>query len=127
MSRPKKSKPASRSPKKRGATVVNHRPAGIPAAPVTTLVALPAPVAVAIVPAEAPAQPARPRGWDRLTPAQRSVLRLIAAGRTTNEIAVELGASPHTVQAHRGHLSVRLGLRGRNALQRFAEAHPALF
>jgi DNA-binding CsgD family transcriptional regulator len=54
-------------------------------------------------------------------------MQLIAAGRTTNEIAAELGASPHTVQAHRGHLSVRLGLRGRNALQRFAQANPSLF
>jgi DNA-binding CsgD family transcriptional regulator len=50
------------------------------------------------------------------------VFGLVAAGRSTAEIARELGASPHTVQAHRVHIAVRLGLRGHNALQRFALA-----
>ncbi|MBI5772102.1 MAG: helix-turn-helix transcriptional regulator [Verrucomicrobia bacterium] len=66
-----------------------------------------------------------PRGWERLTPAQRRVFALVAAGRSTMQIAAELGTSPHTVQAHRVHISVRLGLRGHNALQRFALAFAA--
>ena len=86
-----------------------------------------------VSPAETPAPPpapdeeppAFPPGWHRLTPMQQRVLQLLASGRGTNAIAAELGVSPNTVQAHRGHLCVRLGLRGRQALQKFVATHKA--
>ena len=84
-------------------------------------VALPAPAEpVAEMPEEAPGFPP---GWLRLTPMQKRVFQFVAAGRKTAEIAAELGASPHTVQAHRVHIAIRLGLRGRTALQRFVLQH----
>ena len=93
---------------------------------IATPVSPPPPAPAAVVPAAVAAVPVLPRGFERLTPTQRRVLQLIVAGRKTVEIAAELGASPHTVQAHRVHISVRLGLRGHNALQRFAFEHRAL-
>lgn len=55
-----------------------------------------------------------------LTPTERRVLRLIAANRTTKEIAHELCISPRTIDTHRAHISDKLGLRGAQALLRFA-------
>lgn len=55
-----------------------------------------------------------------LTPAQRQVLRLIAQGLTTAAIAEFLGISPKTVENHRLNICGRLGLRGPQALLRFA-------
>jgi two-component system response regulator NreC len=57
---------------------------------------------------------------DPLTPTERRVLRLIAANRTTKEIAHELCISPRTVDTHRAHISDKLSLRGAQALLRFA-------
>ncbi len=57
---------------------------------------------------------------DPLTPTERRVLRLIAANRTTKEIAHELCISPRTIDTHRSHISEKLGLRGAQALLRFA-------
>ncbi len=55
-----------------------------------------------------------------LTPTERRVLRLIAANRTTKEIAHELCVSPRTVDSHRAHIGARLGLHGAQSLLRFA-------
>ncbi len=55
-----------------------------------------------------------------LTPTERRVLRLIGANRTTKEIAHELCVSPRTVDTHRAKICERLGLRGAQALLRFA-------
>lgn len=57
---------------------------------------------------------------DPLTPTERRVLRLIAANRTTKEIAHELCISPRTIDTHRAHISEKLKLRGAQALLRFA-------
>lgn len=57
---------------------------------------------------------------DQLTPTERRVIRLIAANRTTKEIAHELCISPRTIDTHRSHISEKLGLRGAQALLRFA-------
>jgi DNA-binding NarL/FixJ family response regulator len=61
-----------------------------------------------------------PSRVDPLTPTERRVLRLIAANRTTKEIAHELCISPRTIDTHRAHISEKLGLRGAQALLRFA-------
>jgi DNA-binding NarL/FixJ family response regulator len=59
-------------------------------------------------------------GVTLLTPAQRRVLRHLADYRTSKEIARLLDVSPKTVENHRTNISATLGLRGVNALLRFA-------
>lgn len=59
-------------------------------------------------------------GVTRLTPAQRRVLLHLADYRTSKEIARLLDVSPKTVENHRTNISTTLGLRGINALLRFA-------
>jgi DNA-binding NarL/FixJ family response regulator len=44
-----------------------------------------------------------------LTPRQRQVLSLIAEGKTTREIAHELGLSPYTVKNYMERIYERLG------------------
>ncbi|WP_088316456.1 response regulator transcription factor [Kineosporia sp. R_H_3] len=51
---------------------------------------------------------ARPSAADRLSPRERDVLRLLAAGHTNGEIAAELYVSLRTVEAHRASLRTRL-------------------
>lgn len=55
-----------------------------------------------------------------LTPRQTEILRLVASGRTTKEIARTLGISPKTVEFHRGRLMERIGVRDVTGLTRFA-------
>lgn len=55
-----------------------------------------------------------------LTPRQAEILRLVASGRTTKEIARTLGISPKTVEFHRARLMERLGVHDVTALTRFA-------
>jgi DNA-binding NarL/FixJ family response regulator len=62
-------------------------------------------------------------GLHHLTPAERSVLRLIAAEKSTQEIAVELHISRRTVDNHRHHICSKLNLTGAYALIRFAVQH----
>ncbi len=60
---------------------------------------------------------------DLLTPAERRVLRLVAAGLTSREIAEHLGIGVRTVEHHRNNVAVKLSLRGSHALTKFALAH----
>jgi len=55
-----------------------------------------------------------------LTPRQRDVLRLIAEGRSTRDIAKALGVSIKTVETHRAHLMERLDIRDVAGLVRYA-------
>jgi DNA-binding NarL/FixJ family response regulator len=55
-----------------------------------------------------------------LTPRQREVLKLIAEGVTTKQIAHHLTVSPKTVEAHRKSLMERLGIRDVAGLVRLA-------
>jgi DNA-binding NarL/FixJ family response regulator len=55
-----------------------------------------------------------------LTPRQREILKLIAEGVHTKEIAHRLMLSPKTVEAHRAQLSERLGFRDVAGLVRLA-------
>lgn len=55
-----------------------------------------------------------------LTPRQAEVLRRVASGMTTKEIARELGISPKTVEFHRSQLMEKLGVRDVTGLTRYA-------
>jgi DNA-binding NarL/FixJ family response regulator len=61
-------------------------------------------------------------GLDALTARQREVLRLIAKGRTTHEIAEVLAVSPKAVEFHRVRIKRILGLSSTAALVRYAVA-----
>jgi RNA polymerase sigma factor (sigma-70 family) len=56
----------------------------------------------------------------QLTPRQREVLQLIAEGRSTKEIAADLGLSIKTIEAHRAQVMDRLGIHDVPGLVRFA-------
>jgi DNA-binding NarL/FixJ family response regulator len=59
----------------------------------------------------------------QLTPAERRVLRLVADGLTSREIAGQLGLGVRTVEHHRNNVAVKLALRGSHALTKFAIKH----
>ena len=46
----------------------------------------------------------------RLTPREREVMDLLAAGKANKEIAFELGLSRKTVDIHRAHVMMKLGI-----------------
>lgn len=62
-------------------------------------------------------------GLERLTGSERRVLRLIAANKTSKEIADELSISPRTVDKHRANISEKLELHGSHSLLSFALDH----
>lgn len=55
-----------------------------------------------------------------LTPREREVLKLVAEGRTSAQIAGELFISVKTVETHRTHISAKLAARDRVELTRYA-------
>ena len=59
-------------------------------------------------------------GSDPLTPRQREVLKRIAEGRSTKEIAFDLNLSVKTVETHRAQIMDRLGIRDVAGLVRYA-------
>jgi two-component system, NarL family, response regulator NreC len=71
-----------------------------------------------------PVDGAAPR--DRLTPREQEVLRLIALGHTSVEIAANLGLSPRTIETHRARIHRKLGLTTRAELVRYALRHDLL-
>jgi two-component system response regulator NreC len=58
-----------------------------------------------------------------LTRREREVLKLIAEGATTKEVAQRLGISTKTAQVHRNNLKQKLELRSTAALVRYAIKH----
>jgi DNA-binding NarL/FixJ family response regulator len=64
-------------------------------------------------------------GLDDLTRMERQVLKLLAANKTSREIAAELFLSPHTIQTHRKNISAKLELHGAHGLLQFALEHKA--
>lgn len=67
----------------------------------------------------------RDRQGDRLptsilTPREEEIVKLIAEGHSTREIADTLVISPKTVDRHRGNILQKLGMRDRLDLTRFA-------
>jgi DNA-binding NarL/FixJ family response regulator len=59
-------------------------------------------------------------GADVLTTRQREVLRLVAGGKSTKEIAFDLNLSVKTVETHRAQIMERLGIRDVAGLVRYA-------
>ena len=59
-------------------------------------------------------------GSDDLTDRQREILRMIAVGTSTKEIAFHLGVSAKTVESHRSAIMKRLGVRSVAGLVIFA-------
>jgi DNA-binding NarL/FixJ family response regulator len=62
-------------------------------------------------------------GLRRLTPHERTILRLIAQDKTSKEIAGELGIARKTVDAHRANMCQKLEIHGQHVLARFAARH----
>jgi DNA-binding NarL/FixJ family response regulator len=65
-------------------------------------------------------QPSEPSVDDELTHRQVEILKLIAQGRASKEIAYELGLSPKTVDVHRARIMERLQLNDIASLTRYA-------
>jgi DNA-binding NarL/FixJ family response regulator len=58
--------------------------------------------------------------YDQLTPREREILKLIAEGHSSREIADTLFISLKTVYGHRTKIMQKLGLRNRTDLFKFA-------
>jgi DNA-binding NarL/FixJ family response regulator len=65
-------------------------------------------------------QPSEPTASDELTQRQLEILKLIAQGRASKEIAFELGLSPKTVDVHRARIMDRLQLNDIASLTLYA-------
>jgi DNA-binding NarL/FixJ family response regulator len=65
-------------------------------------------------------QPSEPTVDDELTHRQVEILKLIAQGRASKEIAFELGLSPKTVDVHRARIMERLHLNDIASLTLYA-------
>lgn len=65
-------------------------------------------------------QPSEPTVDDELTHRQVEILKLIAQGRASKEIAYELGLSPKTVDVHRARIMERLHLNDIASLTLYA-------
>lgn len=64
--------------------------------------------------------PRQTKGKAKLTPREREILKLIARGRTTKEIAAQLFIGVPTVETHRANLMTKTGGRNVADLVRFA-------
>jgi DNA-binding CsgD family transcriptional regulator len=58
-----------------------------------------------------------------LTPREAEVLRLVAAGKTNRDIAVQLVISEHTVARHLQNMFAKLGVGSRAAATAYAYEH----
>jgi two-component system, NarL family, response regulator NreC len=58
--------------------------------------------------------------FDQLTAREREVFQMLAEGKVAKEIATELDVSVYTVDAHRGRIMKKLGLRSSTEIVRFA-------
>jgi DNA-binding NarL/FixJ family response regulator len=61
-----------------------------------------------------------PNSLERLTPRQREVVKLIAEGRSTKQIALILNTSDKTIESHRRQLMERLDIHNTAGLVRYA-------
>jgi DNA-binding CsgD family transcriptional regulator len=64
--------------------------------------------------------PRPPFGWEALTPAELSVIELVAEGLTNREIGSKLYLSRYTIDAHLRHIFQKLEVRSRVDLVRIA-------
>ncbi|TFZ00718.1 response regulator transcription factor [Ramlibacter henchirensis] len=65
-------------------------------------------------------QPSEPSASDELTDRQLEILKLIAQGKASKEIAFDLGLSSKTVDVHRARIMERLKLNDIASLTRYA-------
>jgi len=72
------------------------------------------------VPSTAIAGPAVDDSYDQLSPREQQVLRLIALGHTSQQVADRLGLSVKTVETYKSRLMAKLDLTSRAALVRYA-------
>ena len=59
--------------------------------------------------------------FETLTPREREILALVAAGLMNKQIAAEIGIAEITVKIHRGHIMKKMGTRSLADLVRIAE------
>jgi FixJ family two-component response regulator len=59
--------------------------------------------------------------FETLTPREREILALVAAGLMNKQIAAEIGIAEITVKIHRGHIMKKLGTRSLADLVKIAE------
>jgi DNA-binding NarL/FixJ family response regulator len=59
-------------------------------------------------------------GWDSLSKREKQVLKLVALGHTSQEMAEQMKLSAKTVDTYRARMMDKLGLKTRAALVRFA-------
>lgn len=78
-------------------------------------------VIIAVV-AIAQEAPARPAAADELTPRQREIAVLVAAGLTNNQIAERMMLAPNTVRNYIGHILQRLNFVSRTQVAVWAAA-----
>jgi DNA-binding NarL/FixJ family response regulator len=57
---------------------------------------------------------------ERITPAELTILKLVAENKTSKEIAERLFVSVRTVENHRTHICQKLHIKGHNGLLQFA-------
>jgi FixJ family two-component response regulator len=59
--------------------------------------------------------------FETLTPREREVLSLVAAGLMNKQVAAEIGIAEITVKIHRGHIMKKMGTRSLADLVRITE------
>lgn len=64
---------------------------------------------------------------DKLTNAEKEILKLIAQNKTSAQIADELFRSVRTIENHRNNICSKLGLKGPHALLLYAIRHKTAF
>jgi len=65
-------------------------------------------------------RPPEPAGLKALSPRQREILKAVAGGRTTKQIAYDLGLSIKTIETHRAQIMERLNIHDVPGLVRFS-------
>ncbi len=60
---------------------------------------------------------------EKLTPAEKEILKLVAQNKTSSQIANELFRSTRTIENHRNNIAAKLGLKGPHALLLYAIEH----
>jgi len=61
-----------------------------------------------------------------LTPTEKVILKLVAGGSTSQQIAASIFISPNTVENHRASIARKLRLEGKNSLMKFALLYPGM-